>query len=592
MCRANFPTFADQRSHVRSDWHGYNLKQKLRGQPLVSEVDFDRLIGDLDESISGSESESSSDEETGGAQLSALLKRQAKIAQGGRKEEDEAATGMPRKKRGAGKAPLIWFKSELFGDNTSLGVYRALFTDEELKQDDKLVDILWKKQLEPQAAKNSMHIQQTDGGVTLPKANAGPNVFLCMIGGGHFAGMIVSLTPKVGKSAKGVEERQAIVIAHKTFHRYTTRRKQGGAQSANDSAKGNANSAGAGIRRHNEVALEMEVRALLAEWKTMIAGCQLLFVRATGTTNRRTLFGPYEGQVLRQNDHRLRTFPFSTRRATQAELMRAFVELTRVKVSEVDEAALAKAAEEEALRKEKQAAKAASSSVKSTTPKLSKEDEEALLHTSQLQALIKRSKVPAILSYLSSNSLSPNFMFHPPNTRANHHASTPLHLAASNNSALVVTALLMKADVDPCVQNGEGKVAFDLAGDKQTRYAFRVARHELGEDKWDWERAHCPPAISRAVADEKEQAERAEADKAEANRRKMETDRLEKEAQVQAAAQSKMKGPGKNLAGLETTAADRREQEARGLTPEMRMKLERERRARAAEERMKRMTGR
>jgi hypothetical protein len=37
------------------------------------------------------------------------------------------------------------------------------------------------------------------------------------------------------------------------------------------------------------------------------------------------------------------------------------------------------------------------------------------------------------------------------------------------------------------------------------------------------------------------------------------------------------------------TPQERREEEARGLTPEMKMRLERERRARAAEERMKRL---
>ena len=39
------------------------------------------------------------------------------------------------------------------------------------------------------------------------------------------------------------------------------------------------------------------------------------------------------------------------------------------------------------------------------------------------------------------------------------------------------------------------------------------------------------------------------------------------------------------------TAEERREEDARGMTPEMRMRIERERRARAAEERMKRMAG-
>jgi hypothetical protein len=42
---------------------------------------------------------------------------------------------------------------------------------------------------------------------------------------------------------------------------------------------------------------------------------------------------------------------------------------------------------------------------------------------------------------------------------------------------------------------------------------------------------------------------------------------------------------------VEKTAEERRQEEARGLTPEMRTRLERERRARAAEERIRRMQG-
>src|SRR5947207_3889375 len=110
-----------------------------------------------------------------------------------------------------------------------------------------------------------------------------------MIGGGHFAGMVVSLTQKFVKNHVSGHERQATVLAHKTFHRYTTRRKQGGSQSANDNAKGTAHSAGSSLRRYNEVALTNEVRTLLTDWKSMIDSAELLFIRATGNTNRQTL---------------------------------------------------------------------------------------------------------------------------------------------------------------------------------------------------------------------------------------------------------------------------------------------------------------
>lgn len=585
LCGATFLDVQDQRRHVKSDWHGYNLKQKLRGLTPVTDKEFEMLVGELDESLSGSESSTESDIEndTKESTLTALLKKQAKINHG-----DYNADFAPKKlKRGAGKPPLLWFSTPLLPSNTSLGIYRALFTDAEQEEEPYVVDVLRSKQIPQILAKPSQ--DTANGGVPLPSSVTGPQIFLCMIGGGHFAAMIVSLAPKMGKKATGVDERQATVVAHKTFHRYTTRRKQGGSQSANDSAKGAAHSAGSSLRRYNEVALETEIRALLGEWKSMIDDSQLVFVRATGTTNRRTLLGPYDNQVLRHNDPRNRPFPFSTRRATQAELMRAFVELTRVKVSQVDEAALAAAAAADAAKDA--ATKIPSMPAKPSAPKPSKEEESALLHTSQLQGLIRRSKAPAVISYISSNTLSPNFVFHPPGTQANHHAPTPLHLAASINSPAVILALLTKAGANPSNSNIEGKPPFELAGDRGSRDAFRVARSELGEDRWDWNASHVPPALSKAEADKREERERLEAEKAEEERRKVESERLKKEAERTAVAQQGRKATGRALGAVEKTGAERREEEGRGMTPEMRARLERERRARASEERMRRMAG-
>ncbi|KAF2085225.1 hypothetical protein K490DRAFT_47193 [Saccharata proteae CBS 121410] len=595
LCNLTFPSLQEQRSHVRSDLHGYNLKQKMRGLKPVSEADFEKLVGDLDESISGSESsesESDNDGETANGKskdttLSALLKKQAKIS--APDFEDDFAS--KKRKRGAGKPPMLWFTSPSLPKEISLGVYRAIFSDAEQEEEKHLVDTIRKKQLSPNPPPKK--VDSEDGGVPLPNANIGPHYFLCMIGGGHFAAMIVSLTPKVSKRHTGVDERQATVVAHKTFHRYTTRRKQGGAQSANDSAKGAAHSAGSSLRRYNEAALTQEVRNLLAEWRDMIDTSEFLFIRATGSTNRRTLFGPYDGQVLRHNDPRNRGFPFSTRRATQAELMRAFVELTRVKVSRVDEAALAAAA----------AAASSTSSQPSTTttpppkqakpPKLSPENEEATLHTTQLQALIRRSKAPAILSYLSSNNLNPEFRFFPPDSEKNYHAPTPLHLAATTGAPAVVLALLTKGRADPGVKNLDGKTPFEIASDRHTRDAFRIARHELGEAAQDWAAAGVPGAMSKFDAEKMQNAEKAEEDKKEKERRTAETERLRKESEAKEKERVERRvGKGKALGGVfEKTAADKREEEARGMTPEMRMRLERERRARAAEERIRRMQG-
>ncbi|KAI9693555.1 MAG: hypothetical protein M1820_009170 [Bogoriella megaspora] len=594
LCGLSFANLQEQRSHVRSDLHGYNLKQKLRGLKPVSEVDFERLVGDLDESISGSDSDDSDTDEDGDlpnggksndSTLAALLKKQANLSAS---EADEFPT--TKRKRGTGKPPMLWFTSAKIPENTNLGIYRAIFSETEQQNDTILPEIIRRKQLAPAAPPKPAQ-ELEGGGVAIPKAaTATPHYFLCMIGGGHFAAMVVSLAPKKGKTHTGIDERSATVLAHKTFHRYTTRRKQGGSQAANDSAKGAAHSAGSSLRRYNEAALTSEVRQLLSDWKELISTSELLFIRATGSTNRRTLFGPYDGQILRQNDPRSRGFPFSTRRATQAELMRSFIELTRVKVSRVDEAALAAA---EASKTE-DTPKLPKPPTKAAPSEEDKADEEAALHTSQLTALIRRSRVPALLSYLSSNSLPPNYPFYPPSDPKHHHAPTPLHLAASLNQPTIVTALLVKVDADPTLRNHDGKTAFEIAGERGTRDAFRLARSELGEEKWSWDDAGVPPALKKEDIEAREardKKEKEEQEKKEGDRRKKEVERLrEEERRKDEADREKRMGKGRSLVAVaekEKTAQEKREEEGRGMSEEMRRRLERERRARAAEARMR-----
>ncbi|CAG9940670.1 unnamed protein product [Clonostachys rosea f. rosea IK726] len=579
LCSLTFPTVQEQRSHLKSDFHNYNLKQKLRGQNPVSETEFEKLVGDLDESLSGSDSEDTEEDEDDGrpeSTLTALLKRQAKIADknnpGGDEENGDEEDA---KRSNRGKPPLIWFSSPVLPENNYFGLYRAILTGED-QRDSDLVQVLRKKQLEPVPVPKL----NKDGTPTVTAPYKGPHIFLCMIGGGHFAAMVVSLAPRATKGSVTMN-REATVLAHKTFHRYTTRRKQGGSQSANDNAKGTAHSAGSGLRRYNEQALVQDVRALLEDWKGLLDTADLLFVRATGATNRRTLFGPYDGQVLRHNDTRLRGFPFSTRRATQNELMRSFIELTRLKVREIDPS------RELTVEPQQTATPTKQSAQKAAKPKLSEEQETALLHTSQLQAFVRRSKLPALLSYLKNNQIGSDFEFQPPDQ--NYHAPRLLHLAAAQNAAPMILGILSRGGADPTLKNREGKTAFELSGDRSSRDAFRVARSELGEDKWDWEAAKVPAAMTKAEAGSRDEREKQEADKKEADRRKAEEERLRVEGPK--VAESKKAKANALAAGLVKTPQERREEEARGLTPEMRMKLERERRARAAEERLRKMQG-
>src|SRR5690606_30389104 len=121
---------------------------------------------------------------------------------------------------------------------------------------------------------------------------------------------------------------------------------------------------------------------------------------AVGNTNRKVLFG-YEGAVLDAKDERLRNFPFSTRRATQKEAMRCFVELTRVKVSLVSEESLATKNSTETTT-----TAAPAQAAPKKPPKIEKDPLEE--HTNQITNMIKRAKIPALLSYLTTHSLSVN----------------------------------------------------------------------------------------------------------------------------------------------------------------------------------------
>lgn len=575
LCNVTYRNVQEQRSHVRSDHHRYNIKAQLRGNAPLDEVQFTKAIGELDESISGSESSESDEEEAEGAEttLTALLKKQAKLSGS---NEDTTVTAQ----KGPAKQPLFWLSSSSLPSNKSLGIYRAIFSHVEQDEPAHLVDTLSKKQLAPVKARTNN--TQTEQASTA----SSPHIFMCMIGGGHFAAMLVSLAPEIHRKQGGVEDRQARVLAHKTFHRYTTRRKQGGSQSASDASRGAAHSAGSSLRRHNEAVLEKDIRELLADWRQMIDTAELLFIRASGKTNRRILFEKYEGSVLKATDPRIRGFPFNTRRATQGELMRSFKELTRVKVSEIDEAALAAAAAEDKAREEP---KQPAPRPQPQKPRLSKEQEAALLHTSQLQALIRRSKVPALISYITNNSIAASFNFHPTDSPQNIRCPTMLHLAANLNAAAVVTALLTRVGSDPTSVNNEGRTPFELSGDRATRDAFRVARHDLGESRWEWNIANVPNAVSKTDAEGRAEREKKAAQEEENNRRKVDLERLQK-ADAEREAQQASRKPGRAL-GAEKTAAEKRDEETRGMTPEMRMRLERERRARAAEERIRRMQG-
>lgn len=138
---------------------------------------------------------------------------------------------------------------------------------------------------------------------------------------------------------------------------------------------------------------------------------------------------------------------------------------------------------------------------------------------------------------------------------------------------------------NPTLPNASGKTPFEIAGDRFTRDRFRLARHTLGENKWNWEAAHVgKPLTAQAVAErdarEKTEQQAAKEEKAKENKRIAEEALKTKSAN--GATSSGGGGAGSLGIGANSGQVGK---DTRGLSEEMKVKIERERRARAAEAR-------
>lgn len=498
------------KEHYKSDFHRYNIGRSLKGLPVLTEDEFETKVGDLDESISGSEDDLSDIEED---------------------TSNDVQRGATSKAVGS---PQILYNLPDTSDSDGqkcLAVYKVL-----LEEPDKPVDSLIKLQS-----------QKTSHSVIL------------MIGGGHFSAAIISHALSNQKNSGQNPYASIKILEHKTFHRYTTRRKQGGSQSASDNAHGKANSAGSSLRRHNEQALTNEIRELLNSWRSQIANASSIYVRASGRSNRNILMN-YDKSPIVSTDPRLRSLPFTTKRATGSEIKRAWQELTWSKV--VLRPEIIEKVPKILKEKKPQAAPKTTTTVQPVDP-----DE---VHTNEILALIKKGKAPKLLIYFKTHKLDYDFEFKP------HNATNPntLFYASNRGQRQIVTSLLSSNKVDPTIKNSSGKTAFEI-GSVLGKQAFQTFRYEH-PDKYDYEAARVGPPISLAEIKLQEAAEKLSLEKEKQEQLKEFKDQLKQDSIDSTIAKY---GQGKKLVSASST------NDTSGLSEEAKMRLERERRARAAEAR-------
>ncbi|KAI6104002.1 hypothetical protein EDD16DRAFT_1558702 [Pisolithus croceorrhizus] len=585
-----FADVDDQRSHFRSDWHRYNVKIRLKGGDPVSESVFAQLVEGLEDSLSGSASEDESADESD--TVDTLVTRVKR----------NVLSDIPEE--GAPKVPasaVIWFHSP---PATQIGVYRMLF---------------------PLETPSTAYLTELKE-MQMP-IEGGRKWAMFMVAGGHFAGAIVRVSraaeedlpvPANARKKPPKPKPETIVMKHKTFHRYTTRRKQGGSQSTNDNSKGAAISAGAMLRRYGEQALRDDIRGLLQDWAEDINECERIWIRAS-VSNRR-IFLDYEGCVINKGDDRLRTFPFPTRRPTQSELSRCLLELTQVKISHFteedlyvqDEAFLA------SLPKPKPQPTLVSTTdiVRPKPQRLTKEEEIYREKWSRLLDMITKGRLNPLKSFWEREAESIGGVNVAIPEWIGDRRVSLLQVAAQSGHEEIVRWLLYDLRADPTIPvlagwtkaedaGGESdmsdvpisrRTAYDLARSRAVRDVFRrcAADHP---DWWDWfGAARVPSGLSKEKEEERD-------DKRKQRRKGLKERMREREAHemLRSTAAEEASGvmtpepsktqteshSGPQRLGGSSGAADG----VAGLTAEMKAKVERERRARAAEARLALLSG-
>ncbi|XVF79917.1 hypothetical protein PTKIN_Ptkin15bG0029000 [Pterospermum kingtungense] len=522
-CKSEFDSLQDQRSHFKSDIHRFNVKLSIAGKDILKEEDFDELTSDSFKdfevsSISGSE------------------------------DEADKVT-YPRNDMQKGLIENI--RQKLFmrlqtGERVS--IWKSLILNENeivLYENDKET---WSDSFG--YLRENEVIERLRSLIQEARDHARFRIVL-LSSGGHFAGCVFD-----GNS----------VVAHKTFHRYVVRAKAGKKQSSKDATGKAAHSAGAALRRHNELALKKEIQELLASWKSYFDASSCVFIHAP-SSNRNMLFTGDKPNFSHQSCA-VRNVPLTVRRPTLKEAKRIYNQLTQVS-HEVEEKEIPPGIKEDLLL--------SGSTIDNGNQDSCKEELEHNLSSRDASKIPSTNVKSDIISSESDTEVVCT--------------STPLHEAAQSGDAQNVLELLEQG-LDPCIKDQRGRTPYILTNEKEVRNTFRRFMASNPE-KWDWNSAKVPSALTKEM-EESQAAKQAEKDakrKARAKELKKLRRAKEKKAQAEAAQSQNTAVQSQNQATV--SSVSKGQSQAVGvsrISKEEELKraqaVEREKRAAAAERRI------
>lgn len=364
---------------------------------------------------------------------------------------------------------------------------------------------------------------------------------------------VVVLLLRSGRFA-GAVYRAGRCVAHRTCARYTTRRGQGGAQSAQDGSKGKAKSMGAQLRRAGEAQLRKDVADALAEWRGHVDAAALVLLSCPKTMRRGLHEEGDTARFLPRDDGRIRRVPLDVGRPTYESAAAVYETMLRITVRDATEPErrvmegatldLSTAPEQEGgetsgtaeAGAEAEAAGGSSPAAGRERERRQRANERAEVSLTPLHEAVAAADIFRLTELLR---LDDGDIDHTVDARAGESLQTPLHLAAalpdSELAAECVAALLLVGRANPCVVDDRNRPPYFVSGSDRAREAFRTARAELGEDHCDWDAgAKVPSPLSQADVQRKKE-------KAAEKKRKQRARQKEKKAQQRAEEEARVR---------------------------------------------------
>jgi hypothetical protein len=276
-------------------------------------------------------------------------------------------------------------------------------------------------------------------------------VCVVLLGGGRFSGGVF----------KG-----GVIQVQKTFHKYVTRKKQGGMQIHNDKGGSRAQSMGASIRRANYQLYVEQAGAQLQKWKSWFDKADVILVYAPGVHNQAIL---YKDTFLCKTDPRIRSV--ACRKPIFSEVQRVFDEVFTLKLTAPEAPVHEDSEEQEAVLSPHHHQQQSKLTV--TDQKIARISSQQDAERRQLAAfalLVTENKVQlakAVLEEGDSMSIAKTVNFR----LISREMKTPLHLASERMDGTEMVRLLLENKADPTIRDVHNKTAFARAR-VQNREAF------------------------------------------------------------------------------------------------------------------------